>query len=453
MRSLLSSGLVALGVTTALLIILKLAIPADAWFHAFLFERSPVQWVSVAMFFFGADVFIRKARRLNREQADLGAAQWQDYPDSTGTWVRRRISAVSKMAASHSPSFCRDAARDLSDEDTQAMNESYVLPADVIGLLPLVGFFGTVWGLSIGLYNNFVLQGEDSTNSFANAIGTAFDTTLLALALTILLSIAQSLLRRSEQSLLVKLDRYIEDQLLGLDATGTSPVPASNDPRVWLDEIGIDPAELIGYFRAKLGGMAGDLTALSATNEKLTVAIAELNAAAAQQAEPAAPPPDPTPQLAALVAASEAATATAREQLAKLSALQTAIDQASAADSTSRDKQLAALGDIAAKLDTAREQATAAQTELRAALDQGATAQSDLRAALEQGHGELGKTVSAAADDLGAQLKLAAQAQQTALSALAEQATAAHQRTHDLLNRPKSFTVTESPATGHDAKA
>ncbi|WP_221029440.1 MotA/TolQ/ExbB proton channel family protein [Actomonas aquatica] len=442
MRSLLSSGLVAVVTTAVLLLILHFTLPAEAWFRAFLFERSPVQWLSIAMFVFGADILVRKARRLSREQADLSAAAWQDYPETTGSWVRRRIAALFKLSAQHSPSFCREAARDLSDEDTQALNDSYTLPADVIGLLPLVGFFGTVWGLSAGLYNNFVLQGEDSTDSFANAIGTAFDTTLLALFLTITLSIAQSLLRRAEQTLLGKLDRHVESALLKVDATGSSPVPASNDPRVWLDELGIDPAELISYFRQKLGTMATDLAALSTTNEKLTAAIAELNtttasAAAATADRPA--PPDPTPQLTALVTATEAATAAARAQLDRLSALQASFDQTQAADATAREQHLAALTDIAAKLEAAREQATSAQA--------------DLRAALEQGHGQLSQTVTAASEDITAQLKLAAQDQAAALAALQEATHAADQRTHDLLTRPKSFTITEGPARDHDAKA
>ncbi len=485
MRSLLSSALVAVGATLALFLVLTFTLPDNAWFRAFLFERSFVQWLSIAMFIFGADILIRKTRRLSREQADLSGAQWQDYPDAAGTWVRRRIAAVAKMAASHSPSFCRDAARDLSDEDNQALNESYVLPSDVIGLLPLAGFFGTVLGLSGGLYNNFVLQGEDSTDSFANAIGTAFDTTLLALALTIALSIAQSLLRRSEQSLLVKLDRFVEDQLLGLDATGTSPVPASNDPRVWLDELGIDPAELIGYFRAKLGGIAADLSALGATNEKLTAAIAGLDATtaklAAQSAEPPPAPPDLSPQLAALVAASEQAATAAREQLVKLAALEAQAttlaaqsEAAQTADAAAREKQLAALAEIAAGLESARQQAATAQTSLRETITTGQTglrdaittthgdlrdallaATRDLRDTTESGHDELGKIVATAAEDVAAQLKLAATAQQDALAALQEQADAAHRHTHDLLNRPKSFTVTERPAapSPHDPKA
>ena len=415
MRSLLSSAVVALVLTIALLLILHVTLPDAAWFRAFLFERSAVQWLALAMFFFGADVFVRKARRIAREQTDLAAAEWRIYPDDSASIVHRRISAMAKMAAHHSPSFCRDAARELADEDTQALNESYVLPADVIGLLPLVGFFGTVWGLSKGLYNNFVLQGEDSTDSFANAIGTAFDTTLLALFLTITLSIAQSLLRRSEQSLLERLDRFIEDQLLAIDATGTSPIPASNNPRVWLDEIGIDPAELIGYLRSKIGSMATDLGALSTTNQKLTAAVTELNATtAATAAVDRSLPPDPIPSLEALAAAVSAASEQARSH----------------ENSRSKDteKQLAALTAIAAQIEAAQAKVAAANHELRS-------------------------TLTATGAAITSELKSAAKDQQAALVALQKQSAESHQRTQDLVNRPKSFTVTEGPGRGHDSKA
>ena len=420
MRSLLSSAVVALGLTTALLLILNFTLPAESWFRAFLFERSAVQWLAVAMFFFGAELFVRKGRRIALEQTHLAAAEWKIYPSDATSTVHRRISAVAKLAAHHSPSYCRDAARELADEDTQTLNESYVLPADVIGLLPLVGFFGTVWGLSKGLYNNFVLQGEDSTDSFANAIGTAFDTTLLALFLTITLSIAQSLLRRSEQSLLERLDRFIEDQLLNLDATGTSPVPASNQPRVWLDEIGVDPAELIGYVRNRLGSMATDLGALSATNQSLTAAITELNAttataAAAAADRPAPPaPPDPIPSLQALAAPVNDATAQARQHQASLS--------------TEAAKQLAALTAIAAQLEATQARVVAAQADLRT-------------------------TLSSTGEAITAELRTSSREQQSSLAAWQKDSAAQHQRTRDLINRPKSFTVTEAPDRDHDAKA
>ncbi|MCC5023939.1 MAG: MotA/TolQ/ExbB proton channel family protein [Candidatus Synoicihabitans palmerolidicus] len=161
MRNLLKSALVALVATVLLWLLLRFSVSTDAWFHAFLFERSPVQWLSIAMFIFGADILVAKARRLAAEQRFLVGAQWQTYPDTPTNVVHRRISTISEMAQHHSPSFTQDAAKDLAAEDNQAVNESFVLPADVIGILPLVGFFGTVWGLSQGLYNNFVLQGED----------------------------------------------------------------------------------------------------------------------------------------------------------------------------------------------------------------------------------------------------------------------------------------------------
>ncbi|MCF3650772.1 MotA/TolQ/ExbB proton channel family protein [Synoicihabitans lomoniglobus] len=447
MRNLIKSALVASVATIALWVVLRFTLSSEAWFHAFLFERSPVQWLSIAMFIFGADVLIAKARRLAAEQRHLTHAQWQthDAAATADSVVRRRVSAMAELAQHHSPSFCQDTAKDLSEEDMRAVNESFVLPADVIGTLPLVGFFGTVWGLSKGLYNNFVLQGEDSTNSFANAIGTAFDTTLLALFLTIALTIAQSLLRRAEIALLERLDHFVEDHLLKLDATGTSPIPSSNDPRVWLDEFGIDPAELIGYLRGKLGSMATDLNVLSATNEKLTAALESFNAT-----PPAAP--DPGPQLEALATAlrdssAQAATA-AREQLAKLDQLDTLTASSSAAATT--------LTAVLAQLEKARGDAATAES----ALQQAVTASGEQVAA------QIGEASSSQLTTLDALKQLAA-AQQSTIDALEQHAAAhgralsdlqatgdaAHQRTQELVQRPKTFTVTAAPERADEPSA
>ena len=464
MRFLIKSTLVALVATLVLYGLLRAVIPTDAWLHAFLFDRSPVQWLSILMACFGLHVLSEKTRSLAKQQRHLRSAEWKSYAtgDSGAAralgYVRHRISTIFTISATHSPSFSKDAAKDLADEDNQVLNESYMLPGEVVQILPLVGFFGTVWGLSKGLYNNFVLQGEDSTNSFANAIGTAFDTTLLALFLTIALSIAQSILRRSEQGMLEKLDRFIESNLLKIDATGSSPLPTSNDPRVWLDEFGIDPSELIGFLRKKLSVMAENLHGLTTTNATLLASLQELTEAT--RANAPQPSPDPTPQLeelAALLTRLNSAQADAggkqQEAAQAISQLESVVKAGQATAEQNATQQVSALNNLSSQHQAS---ATAAAEQAARRLETLNQIVSQLQAAqtqAESAHSELRQTLQDGSEALSAEVLNAARQSAEGLTDLKQLTSAQHKQTQELLKRPKSFTVTEAPSAGDAQKA
>lgn len=463
MRQLSHSALVAFALTAVLFVALKFMLPADAWFTVFLYERSPTQWLATAMFLFGLDQLFARFRVARRETGKLAQVRWPESleneratPVAPVGWVDRRIALVSEIARHHSPAFTKNAAKELSDEDGRSFNENYVLTTDVVQLLPLVGFFGTVWGLSQGLYNNFVLQGEDSTSSFANAIGTAFDTTLLALFLTILLSILQSVIRRSEQGVLERLDQVISKGLGQLETTGGKVLPASNEPRIWLHELGLDPAELIGFFREKLGVIAGQLQSVSSTNERVLATLKQLDTTLATSNDAARKTSDLAPQL---TATAEALMALQQAQQDAVAAQHQVVEmqkEANAGQSKSMqaqqettaaltrvDELLAeqipkALGTLGRLDEGVRDQASDAAVQARNLLEQIASLEIKLAGM---------QTDSAAArSGIAEAVQQGAAGTAASLKLLQEQLDTQHASTRKLMARPKSFTVTETPA-------
>ena len=465
MRQISHSALVAFALTVFLFVALRLVLPTDAWFTVFLYERSPTQWLATAMFLFGLDQLFARFRMARGEARKLAAVRWPESlkddspaPVAPLAWVDRRLALISEIARHHSPAFTKNAAKELSDEDGRSFNENYVLTTDVVQLLPLVGFFGTVWGLSQGLYNNFVLQGEDSTSSFANAIGTAFDTTLLALFLTILLSILQSVIRRSEQGVLERLDQVIEKGLVSLETTGGKVLPASNDPRIWWHELGLDPAELIGFFREKLGTIAEQLNRVSATNEHVLGTLKQLDATLTASQDAAQPAVDLVPQLTATATALQALQQVQQEAVTAQNQVVEMQKETNAGQAESMQVQrevaaamarvdqllteqvptaLSVLGrldegvrdqasDAAVQARNLLEQIVALETKLAAMQADSATARSGLTDAVTKG-----------ATDTAA-----------ALESLRAQLDSQHASTRELLGRPKIFTVTETPASG-----
>ena len=113
----------------------------------------------------------------------------------------------------------------ISDDSsfyTAASASSYVLPRILIWAIPLLGFVGTVMGISSAV-NGFTsfLSGAEEIDQIKEGIGfvttglaVAFDTTLLALLLSVLVMLPLVAVERMESQLLLAVDIYLNDRLL-----------------------------------------------------------------------------------------------------------------------------------------------------------------------------------------------------------------------------------------------
>lgn len=130
----------------------------------------------------------------------------------------------------------------LDDSSFYASNSesSYSFPRILVWAIPLLGFIGTVLGISgavsgfSGFINNSgdVEQIKKGIGTVTNSLGIAFDTTLLALFLSVLVMIPLVLVERYESSLLLGIDVFINDKLL----------PRLTKKNEQLDPVGINQA-------------------------------------------------------------------------------------------------------------------------------------------------------------------------------------------------------------------
>jgi len=120
----------------------------------------------------------------------------------------------------------RNKATEFALDDSsfyQAASESsYSVPRILVWAIPLLGFIGTVVGISkaVNGFSGF-LQDAGDVEQIKAGIGTvtgglavAFDTTLLALFLSVLVMIPLVLIERYESRLLLGIDIFINDKLL-----------------------------------------------------------------------------------------------------------------------------------------------------------------------------------------------------------------------------------------------
>lgn len=109
-----------------------------------------------------------------------------------------------------------------SDIDANNVLGSYTLVKVFIWALPIMGFIGTVIGVSTaiaGLAGSLENASDVSAikgalNNVFAGLGTAFDTTLLALVLSLMVKVPCSALQKSEEDLVTWVDEYCNENLL-----------------------------------------------------------------------------------------------------------------------------------------------------------------------------------------------------------------------------------------------
>jgi biopolymer transport protein ExbB/TolQ len=103
--------------------------------------------------------------------------------------------------------------RALSDNDALAVDGSYSLIRFIIWGIPILGLLGTVLGITgavTGLTPEIL---ERELSKVTGGLALAFDTTALALCLTMVLMFVQYVVERSEQATLEAVDAYIDTHL------------------------------------------------------------------------------------------------------------------------------------------------------------------------------------------------------------------------------------------------
>ncbi len=147
--------------------------------------------------------------------------------------------------------------------DADAVESSYTLVRVFIWAVPILGFIGTVIGIgaavagfseSIGAAADLALM-KNAIGGVTTGLGVAFDTTLLALVMSILIMFPASALQKAEEDLLVAIEDYTDERLVPRleDPQRDAPAPEEQviqeavaramaahhaELRGWLDRLG-----------------------------------------------------------------------------------------------------------------------------------------------------------------------------------------------------------------------
>jgi biopolymer transport protein ExbB/TolQ len=130
------------------------------------------------------------------------------------TFLAQRIRAVLDFLCQRgSAAELDDQMRALLDSDVVVLEGSYALTRFITWAIPILGFLGTVLGITDAISGATPEVLEKNLSQVTDGLSYAFDATALALSLTMLTMFCSFLVERREQSILEAVDREVEQQL------------------------------------------------------------------------------------------------------------------------------------------------------------------------------------------------------------------------------------------------
>jgi biopolymer transport protein ExbB/TolQ len=144
------------------------------------------------------------------------------------SYMGRRIANILNFVESRgSANELDDQIRTLADNDAMALDGSYELMRFIIWAIPILGFLGTVLGITEAISGISPEQLEKGADAVAGGLTKAFDATALALSLTLVAMFFNFLVGRLENGLMQSVDLYADEELAhrflrtGPEATAT----------------------------------------------------------------------------------------------------------------------------------------------------------------------------------------------------------------------------------------
>lgn len=150
---------------------------------------------------------------------------WASQPESIRySWFGQRIETVVRKQAMRTSGFNLDTdLKDIAQQDSDRQYESYGLVRIAIWAMPMLGFLGTVLGISatLGAMDTKALaeQSDKVMNQLTAGLYVAFDTTALALVLTVIAMYVQFAVQKLEMAILSRIDHTSSECLMGFLVT------------------------------------------------------------------------------------------------------------------------------------------------------------------------------------------------------------------------------------------
>jgi hypothetical protein len=288
-----------------------------------MFERGWEQFVGTGIYAWAVFTLGRELLRLKRAEtafrdAPVYLADTSKIPDDDRRTLIVRLRGLSG-GGGQSVGQVMELNREGSGLDQEEAAGRFTLTKYILYLLPVIGFIGTVEGISKALMNiSKVLPMVKELDGFmsnltgvTSALQIAFDSTLLALFLSAALMLVQTLVHRRSDDLLARVDRWVVEHALTRLGASHSNDSALAEVARRIDELGrrlgvglgphVDrfaatvealPGALSGFHRGAgaIERLSDQMNAMGETSESVRKGVLSLARIEASLAEPPAPP-------------------------------------------------------------------------------------------------------------------------------------------------------------------
>ena len=211
------------------------------------FAHHPVEYMLTVLFAIGLAALIVKAFDVMAQRVGLRDSLLDSVPQSPQPmeecnamltrlerlpgrrqgeyYICRLRAALQHVRQRGSSDTLDDELKYLSDLDASRLHGGYGLFRVIVWAIPILGFLGTVIGITMAL-NSVDLQAPDQSMLLVlNGLGLKFDTTALALTLSMALMFVHFYVEHAETGLLEQVDRRVLEELGGRFAA----IPAGGD--------------------------------------------------------------------------------------------------------------------------------------------------------------------------------------------------------------------------------
>jgi len=213
------------------------------WTEMFM-QRGPTPYFTLFLFFWSLAILWIKSRKLRFQRKTLNKKLFDMGPDftispgSASDFLKRlrskvddprhflllnRISLVlSNFQNTGARSDISEMLRSQAEIDEGQMESSYALIRGFVWSIPILGFIGTVLGLSKAIGSFGEMLGADNSmenikiglQTVTGGLSTAFDTTLLALVSALIVQLLMTVLKKKEEMFLDDCNEFCQEHIV-----------------------------------------------------------------------------------------------------------------------------------------------------------------------------------------------------------------------------------------------
>ena len=200
------------------------------------FATHPVEYMEAALFAVGLAALVLKAmdvagQYVGLSQSPLPAPQEALSVDQCDSllkrlaqlpgarhyeyYIRRLRGALEHVQSRGSAAALADELKYLADADATRAHASFGLFRVIVWAVPILGFLGTVIGITMALNGVNLKAPDQSMVDVLTGLGLKFDTTALALTMSMVLMFVHFFVDKAEGALLEKVDQQVAREFAG----------------------------------------------------------------------------------------------------------------------------------------------------------------------------------------------------------------------------------------------